>query len=53
MKLYSVREAAKQIGITRSYAYLLIQMRRLKAQRIGAQFVISDKEIERFKETKN
>lgn len=51
--LYSVREAAELLGFTRSYAYYLIAVGKIKATRIGWQYVISQEEINRYKDSHN
>jgi len=48
-KLYSIREAAELLGISRAYVYNLKDMGRIKVEKIGAQYVISQEEIDRYK----
>lgn len=45
---YSIREAAEKLGVSRSYAYYLVQTRRLKAETIGSQIVISQETIDQY-----
>lgn len=47
-KLYSVKQAAELLGVSASYAYLLIRLGELHAEKIGAQYVISAEEVERY-----
>ena len=47
-KLYSVKQAARLLGFSPSYLYLLIQLGELRAEKIGAQYVISGEEVERY-----
>jgi len=49
MKIYSIKEAAQKLGITPSEVYRLKDMGRIRVEKIGAQYTISEKEIERFK----
>lgn len=53
IKFLSMKEAAEKLGVSRSYVHLLKNTRQLKAQRIGKQWVISEKELERYKSTRN
>lgn len=48
-KVYSMREAAEELGISRAQIYYLKNTRQLQAKRIGAQFVITQEEIDRYK----
>jgi len=50
VKVYSIREAAGILGFSRNYVYLLIQMKRIRARKIGAQYTISQAEIERYRD---
>jgi len=52
MKLYSMKEAAQELGISRAYMYYLKDMGRVKAEKIGAQWVITEAEIKRYREAK-
>ena len=49
-KVYSIREAAGILGVSRNYVYLLIHMKRIKARKIGAQYTISQAEIDRYRD---
>ena len=42
---YSLTEAAKRLGISRQYCWTIIQMGRLKAERIGNAYVIREDDI--------
>ena len=53
MKYYSIREAALLLGVSRSYVYHLIGLRKLKAEKIGAQYVVTIKELQRYKVAQN
>jgi excisionase family DNA binding protein len=48
-KYYSIREVAAMLGISRPYVYYLQATRKLKAQKVGAQWIIPAKEVERLK----
>ena len=48
VKVYSIRETAKELGLSRAYVYYLIQTKRLKARKIGAQYTVSQAEIDRY-----
>ena len=48
-KYYSMAEVAVMLGISRAHLYHLKDLRRLKVQKIGAQFAVSAKEVERLK----
>lgn len=48
MKVYSIKQAAKELGISKSYVYYLIALKRLKARKIGAQYTLSQAEIDRY-----
>ena len=47
-EVYSIKEAAKLLGITRAYVYILRDMGKIKVKKIGSQYVITKKEIERY-----
>lgn len=51
-KVYSLKEAALLLGVSRAYVYHLKDMGRIKAEKIGAQWVISQEEIERYKDSR-
>ena len=50
---YSVREASLFLGFSRSYIYYMINTGKIKAEKLGSQFVIPEQEIERFQENWN
>lgn len=50
VKVYSIREAATELGVSRSWVYYLIQTRRIKARKIGAQYTITQGEIARYRD---
>lgn len=52
-KYYSMAEVAAMLGISRPYVHYLKDTRKIKAVRIGAQWAISEKEVERFKRERN
>lgn len=43
--LLSLTEAAKRLGISRQWCWTLIMMGRIKAERIGNQYVIKEEDI--------
>ena len=45
---YTVKQAARLLGFSPSYIYLLIRLGELRAEKIGAQYVISGEEVERY-----
>lgn len=45
MKYYSLSEAAKKLNKSRQWIWVLIQMNRIKAEKIGNQFVITEEEL--------
>jgi excisionase family DNA binding protein len=45
MKLVTVTEAAKILGVHRSRVHALIQSERLPAQRVGAVYVIKERDL--------
>ena len=52
-KYLSTKEAAERLGISRGYIYYLRDTGKIKALKIGEQWVISEKELERYKSTRN
>lgn len=48
VKVYSIKEAAQELGISKSYVYYLIAIKRLRARKIGAQYTLSQAEIDRY-----
>lgn len=51
-KVYSIKEAARLLGISPTYVYYLRATGGIRAERIGAQWVISHEEIERYKNSR-
>jgi len=51
-KYYSIKEAAEELNVSRSYVYWLKDTGRINAEKIGAQWVISQEEIDRYKNSK-
>lgn len=47
-RLYSIKEAAEALGITRSGVHWLKDTGKLKAEKIGEQYVITQSEIDRY-----
>jgi len=47
-KVYSIKEAAKLLGISRSGVHWLKDTGKIKAEKIGSQYVISQEEIDRY-----
>jgi len=52
-KLYSIKEAAELLGISRAYIYLLKDMGKIKVEKIGSQYVISQEEIDHYKQERD
>jgi len=52
-KFYSMKEVAAMLGISRAYLYYLKDTRKLKVQKIGAQFVVAEREVERIRAERN
>lgn len=48
-KVYSMKEAAEELGVSRPYVYYLRDTGQIKAEKIGAQWTISQEEIDRYK----
>jgi excisionase family DNA binding protein len=48
--LYSIKEAAELLGISRAYVYYLKNIGKIKAKKIGSQYVVGQKEIDRYKD---
>jgi len=46
MKYISLSEAAKKMGKSRQWIWVLVRMNRIKAIRIGNQFCISEEDLE-------
>ena len=47
--LYTAREVARQLQISQSYVYLLVQMRKLTPSRTDP-YLFSEEEVQRYKE---
>jgi excisionase family DNA binding protein len=52
-KYYSMKEVAAMLGISRAHLYHLKDTRKLKVEKIGAQFAVSARELERIKQVRN
>ncbi len=50
--LITVRQAADQLGVSRSRVQALIQAGRLPAQKLGMQYLIHLKDLEKVKDRK-
>jgi len=50
VKVHSIKEAADMLGVSRTWMYYLIHTRRIKARKIGAQYTISQAEIDRYRD---
>jgi len=50
MKIYSIKEAAAELSVSPSYVYYLIATKQLKAKKIGAQYTLSQAEIDRYRD---
>jgi len=50
MKIYSIKEAAVELSVSPSYVYYLIATKRIKAKKIGAQYTLSQAEIDRYRD---
>lgn len=48
LKVYSIREAAIELGVSRTYVYYLRDTGQIKVEQIGAQYVITQDEINRY-----
>ena len=51
-KVYSIKEAAEILGITRSGVHWLKDTGKIEARKIGSYYVISQEEIDRYKNSK-
>lgn len=51
MQYLSVSEAAKRMGKSRQWVWVLVRMNRLKAIRIGNQFCVSEDDVKNFNRT--
>ncbi len=48
---YTTSETADILGITRAYVWSLIRQGRIKAKKLGRDFVVTPKELEHLKNT--
>lgn len=48
-KLYSLKEVADNLGVSRQYIWILIQLNKIKASKVGGRYIISQKEFDRIK----
>ena len=48
-KLYSLKEVADNLKVSRQYIWILIQLKKIKARKIGGRYIISQKEFDRIK----
>ena len=46
--MYSVREFAQKVGVSRQYVWVLINKGRLTAERIGSYYAIPESELAKF-----
>ena len=53
VKYLSITEAAKRLGVSRSYVHYLKDTKQIKAHKIGEQWAIAEKELERYKATRD
>lgn len=51
-KYYSVKDAAKELEVSRAYIYYLRDTNQLKLEKIGSQYVISQEELDKYKNSK-
>jgi len=47
-ELLSLQEAGKLIGLSRQYIWMLIQMNRLPAIKIGKQYIVTRADIDEY-----
>jgi len=50
MKLYSPRQAALELHVSRAYVYHLIGLRKLKVQKLDTHYYVPESEVRRYKE---
>jgi len=48
MEYLSTKEAAKEIGCSRQYVWILIKMKKLKAHKVGNAYIIYKKHVEEY-----
>ena len=53
MNLLSVKQAAEVLGVNRQRVQQLIESERLPAEKVGAYYVIKEKDLELVKDRKN
>ena len=51
-KVYSIKEATQILGMTRSGVHWLKDTGKIKAEKVGEQYVISQEEINRYLKSK-
>jgi len=51
-RYYSMKEAAEILGVSRTWMYYLKETRRIRVEKIGAQYVVSEAELHRYKQHK-
>jgi excisionase family DNA binding protein len=52
MKSYSISEIAELLNKSRQWIWALIQMKKIKAVKIGNQYVITDEQLNKFLQKK-
>lgn len=52
-KVYSIKEAAEILGMSRSGVHWLKDTGKIKVEKIGEQYVISQEELDRYKDSHN
>jgi len=50
MRIYSIKQAAAELKVSKSYVYYLVATKRLRARKIGAQYTLSQVEIDRYRD---
>lgn len=51
-ELLSLQEASKLVGLSRQYLWMLVQMNRLPAIRIGKLYVVTRPDIEEYQKSR-
>lgn len=49
MQLYSLVETAKMLGKSRQWVWILVQIGRLKAKKVGNLWVVCEEDLNQFK----
>ena len=52
-KYYSLRDVANILGVSRAFVYYLKDTKRLKVEKIGHQYVVSQKAIDEYQNNHN